>query len=79
MSDLTERKPENILGRFYVDSTCTDCDLCRDMAPGFYRRDADTGQSYVYRQPVTAEEIALAQEALEGCPSGSIGDDAPEA
>jgi ferredoxin len=75
MPDLTDRKPENILGRFYVDTTCIDCDICRDSAPDFFRRDDDTGQSYVYRQPVTAEEVALAQEALEGCPTSSIGDD----
>jgi len=31
--------------------------------------------SYIHRQPVTEEEIALAQEALEGCPSESIGSD----
>ncbi len=76
MPDLFNRKPENILGRFYVDTTCIDCDFCRESAPGFFRRDDDTGQSFVYRQPVTAEDIALAQEALETCPSESIGDDA---
>lgn len=75
MPEITDRKPENITGRFYVDSSCIDCDLCRENAPDFFRRDAETGQSIVYRQPETAEEIALAQEALEGCPSNSIGDD----
>ena len=75
MPEITDRKPENIIGRFYVDSSCTDCDLCRDIAPAFFRRDSETGQSIVYRQPETAEETTLAQEALDGCPSDSIGDD----
>ena len=79
MATLTDRKPENIFGRFYVDSTCTDCDLCRETAPAFFRRDAETGQSYVYRQPETPEEISVAGEALDGCPSESIGDDGPRA
>lgn len=75
MPEITDRKPENITGRFYVDSSCIDCDMCRENAPDFFRRDAETGQSVVYRQPASPEEIALAQEALDGCPSNSIGDD----
>jgi ferredoxin len=75
MANLTDRKPEDILGRFYVDDSCTDCDLCRDLAPAFFRRDADTGQSIVYRQPATPEESTFAQEALDSCPTSSIGDD----
>lgn len=75
MASLTERKTENIAGRFYVDSTCIDCDLCREIAPAFFRRDDDSGQSIVYRQPATSDEIALAGEALDSCPTNSIGDD----
>lgn len=75
MAELTNRKPENILGRFYVDTTCIDCDICRNEAPTFFHRDTETGQSIVYRQPETAEEITLAQAAVESCPSNSIGDD----
>jgi ferredoxin len=76
MPDLIERKPENVIGKFYVDTTCIDCDLCRATAPHFFARDAETGQSFVYLQPKTEADIALAHEALEGCPSNSIGDDA---
>jgi ferredoxin len=74
MAELTERKTENIAGRFYVDTSCIDCDMCRGIAPAFYRRDDDTGQSIVYRQPETPEEVELALEALNVCPSESIGD-----
>ncbi len=31
--------------------------------------------TYVYRQPVTAEETALAEEARQSCPTDSIGND----
>lgn len=75
MATPTERKLENIAGRFYVDATCIDCDLCRETAPAFFRRDDDSGQSIVHQQPETPDEVALADEALNGCPSSSIGDD----
>jgi ferredoxin len=75
MATLTERLPENVLGRFYVDATCTDCDLCRIIAPALFRRNDDTGFSIVYRQPVTPDEVALAEEARDSCPSESIGED----
>lgn len=75
MPDKTNRLPSNVLGRFYVDDSCTDCDLCRGAAPQFFKRDDDAGLSIVYRQPVTDEEILLAEEAMTGCPTESIGND----
>ncbi len=75
MAELSDRKPENVPGRFYVDASCIDCDLCREAAPAFFRRSEDSGQSFVYHQPVTEGEVALAREALEGCPTESIGED----
>ena len=75
MATTTERLPQNIVGRYYVDSSCIDCELCRSTAPAFFRRDDDIGFSVVYRQPVTPEELALAEEAREGCPTESIGND----
>lgn len=75
MANLTERVPDNAPGRYYVDTSCIDCDQCRDTAPDLFDRNADTGYSFVKRQPLTPEEIALAQEALEGCATESIGND----
>lgn len=74
MATLTERLPQNAPGRFYVDATCIDCDMCRSNASEFFRRDDETGFSYVFRQPVTPEEIALAEDA-RACPTDSIGND----
>jgi len=75
MAERTDRLPQNVAGSYYVDSTCVDCDLCRNTAPDFFRRDEETGFSFVCRQPVTPEEITLAEEAKKGCPTESIGKD----
>jgi ferredoxin len=75
MAVKTERLPENIPGPYYVDSTCIDCDMCREAAPHFFRRNDETGQTVVYRQPTTPEEIRQAHEALVDCPTDSIGND----
>lgn len=58
-----------------MDSSCIDCDLCRETAPASFRRNDDIGLSIVFHQPITAEEVAQAREALESCPTESIGDD----
>lgn len=75
MANLHDRSPENVLGRFYVDSSCTDCDLCRQIAPEIFSRQNEIGLSIVHRQPTTQAEIELAEEALGSCPSESIGND----
>lgn len=75
MAHLTKRKPENTAGQFFVDDTCIDCGLCRDLAPDFFRLHEESGQSVVYRQPVDDAARALAREALETCPTESIGED----
>lgn len=75
MATLTDRLPSNVAGRFYVDSSCIDCDQCRVIAPENFARNEDTGSSYVTKQPVTEEEIAKCREAAESCATASIGDD----
>jgi ferredoxin len=73
MADPLDRNPENVLGPFFVDNSCIDCDLCRESAPQFFTRSTESGQSYVHTQPVTEEEIAIAQQAMEDCPTENIG------
>jgi ferredoxin len=75
MAERTERLVQNAVGAYYVDSSCVDCDLCRNTAPDFFKRDDEIGMSFVYRQPSTPEELSLAEEARLGCPTESIGDD----
>jgi len=75
MADRNDRLPKNVPGAYYVDSSCIDCGMCPNTAPQFFRRNDELGFSIVYRQPVTPEEIDQAEEALQGCPTESIGKD----
>lgn len=79
MADNKDRLPQNVPGRWYVDSNCIDCDLCRETAPTVFRRDDDGGNSVVFHQPETEEEFRLAEEARNGCPVEAIGNDGPPA
>lgn len=75
MADKKYKYEENVPGAYYVDEECIDCDACRETAPNNFTRNEDEGYSYVYKQPVNAEEEELCKEALEGCPVDAIGDD----
>ena len=56
MADPSDRLPENVAGKYYVDNQCIDCDLCRETAPANFTRNDDGGHSYVYKQPENADE-----------------------
>jgi len=75
MANRNEKNPGNVPGPFYVDNTCIDCDMCREIAPASFRRDDDLGMSIVFRQPSSDQELTQAREALEKCPTNTIGDD----
>ena len=75
MADPKNRYAENATGKYYVDSQCIDCDVCRVTAPANFRREEDKGFSYVFRQPGNPEEEAQCQEAKDCCPVEAIGDD----
>jgi ferredoxin len=75
MADPTDKLAENAPGKYYVDSTCIDCDACREMAPENFARSDDNGYSYVSKQPVGEDEDEQCQDAMEGCPVEAIGDD----
>lgn len=71
MANLAQSVPENIPGPFFVDTTCIDCDTCRQLAPATF---GDTGDfSFVQLQPQSAAETRAALRALVACPTGSIG------
>jgi len=71
MADPRERLPENVPGRFFVDSTCIDCDTCRQIAPATFGKTGDF--SFVQLQPRDDVETRAALRALVACPTGSIG------
>lgn len=71
MAKLALRLPENVAGDFYVDSSCIDCDACRQLAPEVFRDHGE--QTSVYHQPAAAAELRRALMALVACPTASIG------
>ena len=42
MANPRKRVPENVPGDFFVDSTCIDCDACRQIAPSVFGEAAET-------------------------------------
>jgi ferredoxin len=73
MAHENNRLEENAPGPWFVDSSCIDCDLCRETAPAVFRREDAIGYSVVFKQPESPEEIQQAEEARLGCPAESIG------
>lgn len=71
MASLAKILPANVPGEWFVDSTCIDCDTCRQLAPSVFG-EAD-GYSFVESQPRDAGEEKAALYALVSCPTGSIG------
>jgi glyoxylase-like metal-dependent hydrolase (beta-lactamase superfamily II)/ferredoxin len=71
MANPNRRVPENVPGDFFVDSTCIDCDACRQIAPSTFAEATET--SFVNRQPVSSADRREALRALLACPTGSIG------
>jgi glyoxylase-like metal-dependent hydrolase (beta-lactamase superfamily II)/ferredoxin len=71
MANLTKRLDTNVIGNFYVDSTCINCDTCRQLAPESFE---EVGEySAVTQQPNNQEQNFRAYQALLACPVGSIG------
>jgi glyoxylase-like metal-dependent hydrolase (beta-lactamase superfamily II) len=71
MASAALRLPENVPGDFFVDSTCIDCDACRQIAPATFVERGDA--SIVQHQPENDHETRRALMALVACPTGSIG------
>ena len=77
MANPQKRLPENAPGDFFVDSTCINCDTCRQLAPATFGEARN--YAYVHRQPQDIAERRAAVQALLSCPTGSIGSRADEA
>ena len=73
MARVAERLRENAEGEFFVDSSCIDCGICREVAPNVYSRADAIGLSIVHRQPTTDDEQVRAAMGLVACPTSSIG------
>ena len=71
MADRVQAVSDNVPGGFFVDSTCIDCDTCRQLAPATFGDNGET--SFVQLQPQGGEATRAALRALIACPTGSIG------
>ncbi len=71
MANLSKRLKTNVEGKFFVDSTCIDCDTCRQLAPATFIEEGE--HSAVFHQPEAAKKELAAYQALIACPVGSIG------
>ncbi|MEZ0361370.1 MAG: MBL fold metallo-hydrolase [Hydrogenobacter sp.] len=71
MADIKKRLPCNVPGDFFVDASCIDCDICREIAPDIFGE--GKGSACVVKQPNTQEEREKTLMALLSCPVGAIG------
>lgn len=71
IASLRKRRPENVSGPFYVDSSCIDCGTCWQWDPQHFE---DHGhQARVRAQPQPGEETEQALMAAQACPVAAIG------
>lgn len=71
MADIKKKLNTNVEGEFFVDSTCINCDTCRQLSPKSFQENGE--YSSVYNQPETITDVRAATRALLSCPTGSIG------
>ena len=71
MANVNKQVPENVAGDYFVDTTCIDCDTCRQLAPSVFAEAEE--YAYVHRQPQSEDDRRQALRALLSCPTGSIG------
>ena len=75
MANKEDKHEDNVSGKFYVDTQCIDCDLCRQTAPENFSHNDEKGYTYVSKQPENSEQEAQCMESLENCPVQAIGND----
>ncbi|AUX24788.1 MBL fold metallo-hydrolase [Sorangium cellulosum] len=73
MARFEERLPENAPGDYFVDRTCIDCDVCRQIAPTVFKQAPAARQAIVFHQPEGPDEHLRAAMAMVSCPTASIG------
>lgn len=78
MADKTDKLPGQPVGKFYVDTQCIDCNICRNEAPNNFTRNEELGLSVVSKQPENSQEEEDCRSALKDCPVDAIGDDGAE-
>lgn len=75
MANADTRRPDNAPGKFYIDDTCDYCEVCLDEAPNNLKKSDNGDYSIVCKQPENDDEVQALRNAMDVCPSESIGDD----
>ena len=50
MAELEDKYEDNVMGLYFVDEQCIDCDLAEKLLQPISKRNEDGGYSYVYKQ-----------------------------
>ena len=72
MAQVELKVSQNVPGELFVDSSCIECDTCRELAPETFGS-TQSGQSFVKEQPKDDAGWRRALMALVSCPTASIG------
>ena len=51
---------------------CISCELCPEIAPDLYTMDEDGKAVAIIEDELSDEEVDLAMEAVDNCPTGAI-------
>ncbi|OGJ91644.1 MAG: ferredoxin [Candidatus Raymondbacteria bacterium RifOxyC12_full_50_8] len=74
MADRNAKIHGNAAGRYFVDTSCSACNLCAEIAPDNFKLTSDGTGAIVIKQPQSPGEEEICKEAKENCPSEAIGD-----
>jgi ferredoxin len=74
VADSKHKSVGNVPGPWFVDEECIACGRCVGEADDFFQLGVDF--SHVIKQPQTAEEEIMMENAREACPVQAIGKEA---
>ncbi len=77
MADKSDKVPENVPGKYYVDKTCVPCKTCMDVdgVGSLLKYNDDESYVFFFKQPESKAEETAAEDALAVCPVAAIGND----
>ena len=77
MADKNNKQPENVPGPWYVDTSCTPCRTCMEVAgaDSLLKYNGDETYVYFHKQPEGDAELKIAEETMAVCPQTAIAND----
>ncbi|KXK32538.1 MAG: hypothetical protein UZ16_OP3001002532 [Candidatus Hinthialibacteria bacterium OLB16] len=73
MAQASDRWEDNAEGPYYIDKSCSMCNLCTEIAPDNIREAPEGDHCYISRQPEAGDETTNLQDAIDQCPCEAIG------